>query len=274
MNEVWRAATQPARNPALARRSMRDRNVMSHAPVHQMVTRDTSSPLNNAFLSWLNHELRSPLNACVMWLDVLALSPQPDKLTQAVETIKRNLARQARLVNDLNDAGKVSSGGLEMRLGPLDLVALLQRNLDAWQVLAAGRQIALEHTFELDVAPVHGDPERLTQAANHLVESAIASTPGSGRVSLRLSGTDAVCILEVEDTGAALSTEDVANLGTPLWRAPTTLRARAGLGLGIAVAHHIAERHGGSLAAASSTSGVRFTLTLPLAARGRETGTV
>jgi len=274
MNMEWREATQPARNSAPARRSMRNRNVMSHTPVHQMVTRDTSSPLNNAFLSWLNHELRSPLNACVMWLDVLALSPQPDKLAQAVETIKRNLARQARLVNDLNDAGKVSSGGLEMRLGPLDLVALLERNLSAWQVLAAARQIAFHHAFELDAAPVHGDPERLAQAANHLVESAIASTASGGRVSLRLSGTDGHCVVDVEDTGAALSAEDAANLGTPLWRAPTTLRARAGLGLGIAVAHHIAEKHGGSLAAASSTAGVRFTLTLPLAARGRETDTV
>ena len=247
---------------------------MFYTPVHQMVTRDTSSSLNNAFLSWLNHELRSPLNACVMWLDVLAVSPQADKVAQAVATIKRNLARQARLVDDLNDAGKVLSGGLEMQLGPLDVVALLERNVDGWQLLARGRQVAFHHALELDAAPVHGDPERLVQAVNHLVDSAIASTASGGRVSLRLSGTDGHCIVEIEDTGAALSAEDITNLGTPLWRAPTTLRARAGLGLGIAVAHHIAEKHGGSLAAASSTSGVRFALTLPLAARGRETDTV
>jgi signal transduction histidine kinase len=250
---------------------MRDHNVMSHGPVHQMVTRDTSSPLNNAFLSWLNHELRSPLNACVMWLDVLALSPQPDKLAQAVETIKRNLARQARLVNDLNDAGKVSSGGLEMRLGPLDVVTLLKRNLDAWQLLARGRQVAFHPAIELATAPVDGDSDRLAQAVNHLVESAIASTAGGGRVSLRVSAANGHCVVEVEDTGAALSAEDLTNLGTPLWRAPTTLRARAGLGLGVAVAHHIAEKHGGSLTATSSAAGVRFTLTVPLAARGTDT---
>ena len=63
----------------------------------------------DAFLSSLSHDLRSPLNACVMWLDVLALAPQPDKLTQAVDAIRRNLARQTRLVNDLNDAAKISA---------------------------------------------------------------------------------------------------------------------------------------------------------------------
>ena len=53
-----------------------------------------------------------------MWLDVLALAPQPDKLTKAVEAIKRNLARQTKLVNDLNDAARVSGNGLEVGLGP------------------------------------------------------------------------------------------------------------------------------------------------------------
>ena len=84
-----------------------------------------------------------------MWLDVLALAPQPDKLTQAVDAIKRNLARQTRLVNDLNDAAKISSGGLEVRLEPLDLVALLKRHIDAWQLLAIGKQLTLHHRIEL-----------------------------------------------------------------------------------------------------------------------------
>ena len=79
-------------------------------------TQSRPAAAKDAFLSSLNHELRSPLNACVMWLDVLALAPQPDKLTKAVEAIKRNLARQTRLVNDFNDAAKISSGGLEVRL--------------------------------------------------------------------------------------------------------------------------------------------------------------
>ena len=228
----------------------------------------------DTFLSWLSHELRSPLNACAMWVDVLALSPQPDKVAKAVEAIKRNLARQARLINDLNDAAKVSSGGLELRFEPLDLIALLTRELDGWRSLASAKQLEFHPLVELATASVAGDPGRLTQALNHLVESAVGSTPSGGRVEVRVHAANGSCIVEVADTGAPLSREDVENLAVPLWRAPTTARARAGVGLGLAVAHHVAIKHGGSLTATSAASGARFVLTVPLAESGADIGPV
>ena len=122
--------------------------------------------------------------------------------------------------------------------------------------------------------PVVGDPARLAQAVNHLVENAIASTPSNGRVDVRVHGANGSCVIEVADTGAGLSPADTANLGTPLWRDSTTARARAGIGLGLAVAHHVAGKHGGSLTANSAPSGARFVLTLPLAASGAGIGSV
>ena len=222
----------------------------------------------DAFLSSLSHDLRSPLNACVMWLDVLALSPQPDKLTKAVDAIKRNLARQTRLVNDLNDAAKISSSGLEVRPEPLDVVALVNHNIDAWQLLAIGKQLSFHPSIEATAATVNADPERLLQALNHLVENAVASTPSGGRVELRIRTGGEACIVEIEDTGMALSAEDAANLAVPLWRAPASAKARPGLGLGLAVAHHLIAKHGGTMTATSGGPGTRFTLTLPLATAG------
>jgi signal transduction histidine kinase len=218
-----------------------------------------------AFLSWLNHELRSPLNACTMWLDVLALAPQPDKIAKAVDAIKRNLARQARLVNDLSDAAKVSANGIELRMSSLDLVELIKRGLDVWQPLALAKPMTLEPRIAIPVARVHGDAERLLQALSHVLENAIASTPSGGRVDVLVHEIDGRCHVEVEDGGAALSAEDAANLATPLWRSPNSVKARAGLGLGLAVAHHIFTRHGGSLVTSSGKLGARFELTLPLA---------
>jgi signal transduction histidine kinase len=223
---------------------------------------------NDAFLASLSHDLRSPLNACVMWLDVLALAPHADKLTKAVEAIKRNLARQTRLVNDLNDAAKISSGGLDVRLGPLDLVALVNANLDAWQLLAIGKQLSFHPSIEPESANVTADPERLLQALNHLVENAVTSTPAGGRMDLRLRSAQGACIVEIEDTGTALSAEDAANLFVPLWRAPASAKARPGIGLGLAVAHHLIVKHGGTLTATSGGSGVRFTVALPLLSAG------
>jgi signal transduction histidine kinase len=223
----------------------------------------------HAFLSSLSHDLRSPLNACVMWLDVLALSPQPDKLTKAVDAIKRNLARQTRLVNDLNDAAKISASGLEVRPEPLDVVALVNHNIDAWQLLAIGKQLSFHPSIEATSATVNADPERLLQALNHLVENAVASTPSGGRVELRIRTGGEVCIVEIEDTGMALSAEDAANLSVPLWRAPASAKARPGIGLGLAVAHHLITKHGGTMTATSGGPGTRFTLTLPLATVGQ-----
>jgi signal transduction histidine kinase len=229
---------------------------------------DPAARTKDAFLSALSHELRSPLNACVMWLDVLALAPQPDKLTKAVEAIKRNLARQTRLVNDLNDAAKISSGGLEVRPQRLDLVELINRNLDTWQLLAIGKQLAFHPAIETTSASIAGDPERLLQALNHLLENAVVSTPAGGRIDLRVRLGEGVCIVEVEDTGTGLSAEDTANLFVPLWRAPASAKTRPGIGLGLAVAHHLIAKHGGTLAATSEGRGALFTLTLPLAAAG------
>ena len=232
----------------------------------------TAKSDKQAFFSWLSHELRSPLNACVMWLDVLALSPQPDKLTKAVDAIKRNLARQARLISEVSDAAKLSSSDLTLQLEPLDVVALVKSELEAWRSLANGKQIELQYHLELETAPLTGDPARLRHALNQLVESALASTPTNGRVELRLRAANGDCAIEVTDTGDALSAEDAANLGVPLWRAPTSSRARVGLGLGLAVAHHVAARHGGSLTAVATASGARFVMTLPLVASGGDTG--
>src|SRR5690606_27546969 len=75
----------------------------SAAPERRPLADELATPTSgrDAFLSALSHDLRSPLNACVMWLDVLALAPQPEKVRQAVEAIKRNLARQTKLISEL-----------------------------------------------------------------------------------------------------------------------------------------------------------------------------
>jgi signal transduction histidine kinase len=229
-------------------------------------------PRKNVFLSWLTHELRSPLNACVMWLDVLALAPPADKLAQAVDAIKRNLARQTRLVNDLSDAAKIQSSAIDVHLEPVDFVALLKSHLDAWQLAAISKQLAFAHRIEPATALVEGDSNRLLQVLNHVVDNAIASTPAGGRVALSVQVRGAVIVVAIEDTGVGLSSEDVANLGTPLWRAPAASKSRPGLGLGLAIAHHLTTRHGGTLEAASSNAGALFTLTLPLAAGQHQDG--
>jgi signal transduction histidine kinase len=220
------------------------------------------------FLASLSHELRSPLNACVMWLDVLTLSAQPDKLTKAVDALRRNLARQARVINDLVDAAKIFSGELEVHCEPIDLTALLERNLDTWQLLALSKQLTFQHSIGPTSARVNADPDRLLELFNQLLENAISSTATGGCVELTARCAHGLCVVEIADTGLGLSAEEATNVFTPLWRAPAAMKTRPGIGLGLAVAHHLAVKHGGTLTVASRDVGVAFTLSLPLAASG------
>ena len=71
---------------------------------------ESATRIKDVFFASITHELRSPLNACTMWLDVLALGPLSDKSAKAIDAIKRNLKLQTRLVNDLIDAAKISAG--------------------------------------------------------------------------------------------------------------------------------------------------------------------
>jgi hypothetical protein len=184
------------------------------------------APAYQRVFSWLSHELRSPLNACVMWLDVLALSPQPDKLAKAVEAIKRNLARQARLVSEISDAAKLSSGGLALHFEPVDVVALVKRELDAWQSLATAKQIEFRHRLELDAAPLAGDPARLRHALNQLVENAVGSTSAGGHVELRVHDETGNCAVEVADTGVADARGRGESRRSSVARADCAARAR------------------------------------------------
>lgn len=228
---------------------------------------EAANRAKDTFFASLSHELRSPLNACVMWLDVLALGPEPDKVTKGVEAIRRNLGRQTRLVNDLIDAAKISSGGIEVHLEPIDLIALLEPNVDTWQLLAASKQLSFRHQFDVAVAYVDADSDRILQVLNNLVENAINNTPAGGRVEVRLHDAADASLVEVEDTGIGLSPEEAAHVFTPFWRAPGT-RTHKGLGLGLAISHHLVTKHGGTLTAASPGpgAGAVFTITLPRAA--------
>jgi signal transduction histidine kinase len=217
------------------------------------------------FFASITHELRSPLNACTMWLDVLALGPLSDKSAKAVDAIKRNLRLQTRLVNDLIDAAKISSGGIEIHREPCELEKLVAANIETWRLLAAAKNVRFsarlpERRHVLDV-----DSERLTQVLNNLLENAFSHTPAGGHVELRVQEDGGEIAIEVEDTGTGLSAEDLERVFTPFWRADSTKSSHKGLGLGLAIAENLIKGHQGTLRVRSGGLGMGcvFTIRLP-----------
>jgi len=230
---------------------------------------ETANRAKELFFASITHELRSPLNACLMWLDVLSLGPVSDKSAKAIDTIKRNLKIQARLVNDLIDATNISSGGIEIRREPQELERLIENNVETWQLMASTRGVRFEYKPGPQRHVVDLDSERFTQVLTNLVENALGNTPGGGRVSLSVRDDAEAVAIDIEDTGPGLDAEDLPHVFTPFWRAGTTSRSHKGLGLGLAIAEHLVAGHGGSLRARSDGlgKGCVFTVVLPHPAR-------
>ncbi len=221
--------------------------------------------VKDVFFASITHELRSPLNACTMWLDVLALGPLSEKSAKGVDAIKRNLKLQTRLVNDLIDAAKISAGGIEIHRETHELEKLIEANLETWRLLAAARHVQFVYSSPERGHRLSVDTERLVQVLNNLLENAFTHTPPGGRVELRVRDDADKVAIEVEDTGSGISAEDLKRVFTPFWRAGAAKTSHKGLGLGLAIAENLIKSHGGSLHARSPGLGMGcvFTIQLP-----------
>jgi two-component system CheB/CheR fusion protein len=226
---------------------------------------EKANRVKDVFFASITHELRSPLNACLMWLDVLSLGPQSEKQAKGVDAIKRNLAIQTRLVNDLIDAAKISSGGIEIHCEPLEIETLIEGNLETWRLLGESRGVTFSHHLPDARHVLAVDPERLLQVLSNLLENAFRNTPQGGHVELRLRVEHDAISIEVTDTGRGLNAEDLERVFTPFWRVQAPKRDHKGLGLGLAIAEHVVKGHRGTLKAHSEglDMGCVFTVRIP-----------
>jgi PAS domain S-box-containing protein len=151
------------------------------------------------FLAMLGHELRNPLGTLTNAVAVLERLPDDETMRHVVAIIGRQTGHLGRLVDDLLDVARVTSGKIELQRGPVDLRALAGRCLDA--LAQAGR--TGRHTVTLEGEPVYvdGDAARLEQVLNNLVDNALKYTPGAGRVTITTARAGETAVLRVRDTG-------------------------------------------------------------------------
>ena len=225
---------------------------------------ETLARAKDEFLAMLGHELRNPLGAITNALVVLNGLVTGDRAGRAIDIIDRQTAHLSRLVDDLLDVARVTSGKIELRPEALDLRALAERSLDA---LADAARTG-NHQMEIDgeAVWVHGDPARLEQVIRNLLDNALKYTPASGRVRLTVARAGAEAVLRVSDTGAGIRPELLDRIFDLFVQEPQALdRARGGLGLGLTLVKRLIELHGGSVSATSAGPGLgsEFTVRIP-----------
>lgn len=244
------------------------------AAVDAQTSRDDAEETNrrqNEFLAMLAHELRNPLVPISVSASLLertaglaASAGQFDRLTSVIQ---RQVDHMARLLDDLLDAARLSSGKITLAVEPLRLSELLEHAADTVLPRVRERGQDLGAPRGADGLTVDGDRVRLTQVFTNLLSNASKYTQDGGRIEIAVDADDGGGIaVAIADNGSGMSENTIASAFDLFTQGPRSLaRSEGGLGVGLNVVRNLVTMHGGSVAAASPGPGQGsvFTVRLP-----------
>ena len=234
------------------------------------------SALKDEFLATLSHELRTPLSSILGWSQVIAgRRMAPDELQNALQVIERNARAQARLIEDLLDMSRIMGGRIRLDMQRVDSYTVVEAALETLRPAIEAKALVVETALDRKAHPITGDPGRLQQIVWNLLSNAIKFTPHGGKVHVALKRVNFHIEISVADTGIGIAPEFLPHVFERFRQADgSTTRRHAGLGLGLTIAKHLVELHGGTLHASSAGQGhgATFTLEIPLTALHRATG--
>jgi PAS domain S-box-containing protein len=229
---------------------------------------EESNRLKDEFLATVSHELRTPLTAILGWSRMLQGGSLDDVTAgRAIETIHRNARAQAQIIDDILDVSRIITGNLYLELHPVELAPVLESAINVVRPTAEAKGIRIDVDFPVDPLAVPGDADRLQQVFWNLLSNAVKFTPSGGKVSVSLRQVDSRAEIEVADTGQGIRADFLPFVFERFRQADSTsTRQHGGLGLGLAIARHLIEIHGGSIEARSNGNdeGSTFTVRLPM----------
>ncbi|HEX5421537.1 MAG TPA: ATP-binding protein, partial [Gammaproteobacteria bacterium] len=183
------------------------------------------------------------------------------------DVVSRNTRIQAQLISDLLDMSRIISGKLRLSIEKLELPELIDNAIDAVQQSAKNKGITIRRENSA-TPPIAGDPARLQQVLWNLLWNAIKFTPEGGSVLVRLRTADSDAEITVKDTGVGIRADLLPHIFERFQQGNTAITRRfGGLGLGLAIAKHLVDLHGGSIRAESAGEGYGATFTIVLPSR-------
>jgi len=232
--------------------------------------------LKAEFISVASHEIKTPLNVILGYLQLLeegVYGPISTRQREIIKTLDTQTRSLARLVHQLLDVSRFEAGGGKIYPRPMDLRRFLHDLEATFRVLSLQRGIHFEVEQSDDLpGEVHWDADRMNEVMGNLLSNAFKFTERDGRITLRVEPVDDQIQLAVNDTGAGIPPSQLPHIFEKFFQAdnqgPSSL---GGTGLGLAIAKQIVVAHGGSIVADSTLAvGTTFTITLPVRA-GRPT---
>jgi two-component system, sensor histidine kinase len=224
----------------------------------------------NEFLATLAHELRNPLAPMVNALRLIQTpSADPGQAKRAHGMLDRQLKQMIRLVDDLLDVSRITSGKLAVRKQPVELAAVVQSAVDTARPLLDERRHVLAVHLPSQPVYLQADAVRLSQVFSNLLNNAAKYSEPGGTVSLSAAVSGGTVRVRVDDAGIGISAEMLPTIFDMFTQGDGSIeRSPTGLGVGLALAKRLIELHGGSIDARSDGvgKGSSFVVTLPVMA--------
>jgi PAS domain S-box-containing protein len=231
---------------------------------------ERSSRRMNEFLAMLAHELRNPLAPIRNAVTIMQLETLPSAvLRNCRDIIDRQLTHVTRLVDDLLDVGRLSTGKIKLRKELVALAEVVARSTETARPVISARRHTLEVTEPDTAIHVNGDVTRLAQVLQNLLVNAAKYTSEGGHIALRVEPRDAFVNISVSDNGRGIAGDNLERIFDLFMQAEMggSSPVESGLGIGLTLARSLVEMHGGTIEAYSPGLGLGSTFMVRLPAR-------
>ena len=229
------------------------------------------------FLATLGHELRNPLAPIANAVSVMKLERlESQNLLRCRDILDRQVVQLTRLVDDLLDVGRITSGKIRLSTTRVDLARVLAEAVEMAEPEARQR----DHMLHLDMVPgstwIHGDRSRLLQVFSNLLNNAVKFTPNGGAIKITLRRDGANAEVSVRDNGPGIPPHRLDDIFNLFVQGDAEVDSvAAGLGLGLGLVQQLVALHGGQtsvFSAGIAGKGAEFVVCLPLDAASEDPG--
>lgn len=216
-------------------------------------------------LRMVAHDLRNPLSTIGMTAELLMEMPVTEEQKHKyARTIARCGKAMNRLIQDLLDFARLEAGRIRIESASTKVDDLLDGVIELMLPIASAADVTLSVSGGADMPPVAVDQERITRVFSNLIGNAVKFTPTDGRVTVRAQRLGETVRFVIADTGPGIPPERVSQIFESFWQADDD--DRRGIGLGLAIARHIVDAHGGRIGVESQVGGgSEFWFTVPVA---------
>lgn len=230
-------------------------------------TAEAANLAKDRFLAVLSHELRTPLTPALISVSDLESDPRiPTDIQDEISMIRRNIELETKLIDDLLDISRITSGKLSLRLEMVDLNEAVRQVCSICTPQVSEKAIRLEMKLQPDLGNVSADPARLQQILWNILKNAAKFTPENGVITVSTQRKENTLGIEVTDSGMGIPTELLPHIFDAFEQGDEKItRQFGGLGLGLAITRALVEFHGGTIRASSqgAGNGATFSIDLP-----------